>query len=335
MRFNRWMLVLFVVISGCEASQVTSDLGDSSALFDLSAVVDGSVPPPDLTGVDLWEPPPDLVAGPDLAPPPDLLPPPCGGNCTSAQLCCNNSCIPNDVSNCGACGNVCASGSCGTALSASMTTQPADWQFNGSATWDNVVMSGVLTQNASTQAGSIIYKRALVADAFEVGFDFRITGSGSSGDGMGFVIETDGNDQVGAGGGGLGMTGLHGYGVELDTFNSGCGDDNGNHAAVNQLVPCGGAQPTKIRASTLLNTAIGILSDGDWWHGRVQLINGALTVRIDRNNSNNSPVLAGVSLPGFVSGTPYYFGFVASTGTFTEKHEIRNVTVTFPTKHCL
>ena len=47
--------------------------------------------------------------------------------------------------------------------------------------------------------------------------------------------------------------------------------------------------------------------------------------------------LQGVTLPGFTSGTPYYIGFGAGTGSngLAARQEIRNVAVTFGTEHCL
>jgi hypothetical protein len=54
------------------------------------------------------------------------------------------------------------------------------------------------------------------------------------------------------------------------------------------------------------------------------LANGKTTLLFDK-----------VILPGFVPGYPYYYGFSGSTGLYSERHEIRNISYTFPTARCL
>jgi len=145
--------------------------------------------------------------------------------------------------------------------------------------------------------------------------------------------------------GGLGLTG---YGVELDIFNNGpCDGGNGNHAGIDVLSACGtnAGVPTPVATSanlfdsTLPNNGVGVLSDGTWRTATVQLSSGQLSVSI--TDSTGTPVAVGnlqnVSLPGFTSGTPYYFGFSAGTGSdgMASRAEIRNVSLTFPTAHCL
>ncbi|HWE31457.1 MAG TPA: hypothetical protein VHB97_25810, partial [Polyangia bacterium] len=56
------------------------------------------------------------------------------GVCDAPSICCGTSCVnpTNDPNNCGTCGFVCASATCGQALAASMTSgaAPANWHFN-------------------------------------------------------------------------------------------------------------------------------------------------------------------------------------------------------------
>lgn len=164
------------------------------------------------------------------------------------------------------------------------------------------------------------------------------------------MIETDGSSVVGSGFGGFGVLGLHGYGVELDVFDSGpCDPGEGNHAGIDLLSACStnGGIPSAIATSGDLYTpvdagdnGVGDIGDGTWRTATVTLASGQLSVSIT-DGTTGSPVavpsLQGVSLPGLVSGTPYYFGFGAGSGSNgnASRQEIRNVNVTFGTQRCL
>jgi hypothetical protein len=47
-----------------------------------------------------------------------------------------------------------------------------------------------------------------------------------------------------------------------------------------------------------------------------------------------TPLLS-ASLPNFVAGERYYFGFSGGTGMLTEKHAVRNILVAFGSPRCL
>src|SRR5262249_31923247 len=146
---------------------------------------------------------------------------------------------------------------------------------------------------------------------------------------------------------GLGFTGaiaaggasnLYGYGVELDTYgndgtNHACGETvDGHHVNVHTFLP--------------RSTAGGILPpppgppqpfprvEANWHPAPIPLSGGKLTVAITQGGSEVT-VLSGVTLTGFTSGTSYYFGFAGSTGQFSERAELRNFKVVFPTARCL
>jgi hypothetical protein len=217
-----------------------------------------------------------------------------------------------------------------------MATQPSDWTFNGSATYDATAQTGVLTPAVNSQTGTIIYQNAIVTDSFVVRFDFRISTRGA--DGMGFMIEKAGNSVVGGGGDGLGMVGLDGYGVELDDYDNGlCSDFNDNHTAVDRLTACDvSGQPAALASSANLNAVYGYdIADGQWRTCTIHVANGAVSVTIDQDGSSNRAALSNVRLTGFTTGDLYYFGFSGATGAFSQTQEIRNVTITFPTPRCL
>jgi hypothetical protein len=253
-----------------------------------------------------------------------------------------------DAANCGACKNACASGVCGKSISA-FASDTAAWSFNGgdgsAPRWDSTSQTLVLTEAGSPQdAASVIYPNAIALDDFDLSFEIRFDISIGRSDGVGFVLERDGAGVVGAPAGGLGMQGLHGWGVELDIFNDGeCGDADDNHAGVDSLASCGGGEPTPLATSANLDDSgqqgggIGDVADGGWRTVQVHAVSGKLTVEIINPGNNNfdQVVLSSVALTGLTLGAPYWFGFSAGTGTLASRQEIRNVNLAFPSNRCL
>jgi Bacterial lectin len=264
--------------------------------------------------------------------------PPSDGGCTGVKVICGTACVDptSDPDHCGGCDTVCNSALCGVTLAADMSTLPANWTFNGAAVYDPVVESARLTTaNANNVAGTVVYGHAIVTDSFTASFQFRIGANGSAGafDGMGFMIEANGPTALGSIGGGLGMEGLDGFGVELDIYNNGqCGDSNSDHVGIDMLSDCAGL-PTSIFASSALTSATTPinLDDAQWHAAVVQLSAGAMSVTIELE-----PVATNIALTGFAGGTAYYYGFGGAIGNNTgAQTEIKNVTVTFPTPRCL
>jgi hypothetical protein len=260
--------------------------------------------------------------------------------CTGTQILCGGACVDptSDPNHCGACGVVCSSGLCGTSVSADMTSAPSTWRFNGSAAWSSTGPSAQMTAaGAPGVTGTAIYQNAIATDAFTADFQFRIgAGGGGRYDGMGFMIETSTATAVGSPNGGLGMGGLGGYGVEFDVYDNGqCGDTSSDHVGVDALSPCSSnsSMPTSLFASADLTSKIN-LADGQWHAATVTLSNGAMSVTVDAN-----AIAQSVALPGFVAGTPYYYGFSGATGGNPGnggiQTEVKSVRMTFPTPRCL
>jgi len=262
----------------------------------------------------------------------------CTIKCNSSYTSCNGACVDlaSDANHCGGCTTVCSGGLCGTTLSADMSARPQNWTFNGVAVWDSTGPSARLTQaNTEQVSGTAVYNHAIVTDAFDASFQFRIGANGGGAfDGMGFMIETNGPTALGSNAGGLGMEGLTGFGVELDIYNNGqCGDSNSDHVGVDRLNDCGNGLLTSLFASPALTGTVN-LDDAQWHTATVDLAAGAISVTVDAH-----AVATGVALTGFVSGTSYYYGFAGAIGggggSLGAQTEVKGVTVTFPSPRCL
>ena len=235
------------------------------------------------------------------------------GGCEEGEILCGSSCVnpATDPSHCGGCGTVCATGICGTTLAADMSAAPPNWTFNGTAAWSAAGPSAVMTQaKTHNVAGTVVYNHPIVTAGFVASFQFRIgANGGGQWDGMGFMLETEGPTALGAPGAGLGMSGLDGFGVELDIYNNnGCGDSNANHVGIDQLTSCGSGELTSLYASGDLGSMLNLF-DAQWHTAVVNLLGGTITVTIDGNS-----VVSSFLLSQFVSGTSYYFGFAGGIG---------------------
>jgi hypothetical protein len=186
-----------------------------------------------------------------------------------------------------------------------------------------------------------VYDHAIALDALDAEFDFRLgLGGGTRSDGIGFMIQQSGATAVGGNGSGLGMTGLTGYGVELDIYdNALCGDTNADHVGIDDLTVCDTAQgtPTSLFASGDLSSVVDF-GDAHWHHASIVLAQGALSVSVD-----GTKAATGVALPSFHAGQPYYLGFAGGTGGLVPsgggpggyRQEVKNIVITFPTPRCL
>jgi len=327
------LLVGGIILPACELLSTSGLTGGSppreedASSVDAIDTVDGSVQPDGRSDAAADDAPGDgrVPCGPDGG---GIL---CGGQCVDPS---------NDPKNCNGCGNACPTGVCGTSVSASMATAPTSWTFNGVASFNGFAPSAELTPVGNYQAGSVVYDDPIVVDSFSVTFEFRMgLNGGTRSDGIGFMIEQDGATALGGTGAGLGMTGLSGYGVELDIYDNGvCGDSNNDHVGIDDLSICSAKEGTPTSLTTADVTGTVDLADAHFHAAEVSLKKGALSVTIDGNS-----VVTDVPLPNLKVGGAYYFGFAGGTGgllaadggTGGYRQEIRDVVITFPTPRCL
>jgi hypothetical protein len=256
----------------------------------------------------------------------------------------------------------CAAGACGTQVSASMTagSAPDGWSFNApksfasGAHYDSSHDVAVVTENVPNSVGSIFYRIPIVTDIVDIGFEARIVPAiDGHADGMAFMLVADDPSVAniptafGASGGGLGMAGatvpgsgkaLSGVGLELDCYDndnpqSRCGESiRGEHVNIDSLGGCPVDQwtlPAPIAAPVEME-----LADGQWRTVAIHIEDAKMTVSITVAGKTIVP-FDEVPLPGFVNGGSYYYGFSGATGFYSERHELRNVSFSFPTPRCL
>jgi len=167
-----------------------------------------------------------------------------------------------------------------------------------------------------------------VRSAFTLEFRYSITQDpgATAGDGMAFMLANERIDHTFLGniGGSLGVAGLKGFGVELDTYNNGqCGDIPDDHVGIMSLESCGAGFPKDLFPPVpvpLKNTS-GTCT--------IVLAGSELTVSL-----NNRVVTKGV-LPGYRPGVPYRFGFGAGTGAAVGRHAVSGVKLSFDSNRCL
>jgi hypothetical protein len=190
------------------------------------------------------------------------------------------------------------------------------WLRPGSAN-SAVVDSGsrvTLTPDAPTQQGQVWWHSPVASDGLTATFTSDIAGAGTPwADGMTFGLldgTADPATAVGSGGGGLGLGGLPGAGVVLDTFDNATGT-NVNIVAV-ATSDSGGLvylQPVSSAGPSLHNATHRF--DVAYRAGRLQLREDGVLVRD-----------VALSLPSTV-----IVGFTAATGGYQERHSVTDVTI--------
>jgi hypothetical protein len=223
-------------------------------------------------------------------------------------------------------GLTCPAGfTCGTSFA--LTNPPELWTFNGAAIYQEVAMSPfIILSDGTDKAGTTIYANPIATDSFVVTFQAQLAL-----DGLGFFLETNGPTAVGGANGGFGMSGLTGYGIELDTFQNACGGDPpANHVGIDDLSQvCG---PTNsVQVSMFTAPVSAALTDGSYHPVEIDFNQGTVTVLV-----SGTTVISGFAIPGFPVGQQFFYGFGGSNGAADASPEIvKNVGVTFPTPRCL
>ena len=71
------------------------------------------------------------------------------------------------------------------------------------------------------------------------------------------------------------------------------------------------------------------LENSGWHTAVISFEGGAVAVTLDGFST-----ISAYALPGWTAGTSYFFGFTASGGALGDRHEVRNVQMTFPAPRC-
>lgn len=166
--------------------------------------------------------------------------------------------------------------------------------------------------------------------SFSTFFRFRFTSAGGScdsvttcgADGLVFVVQTQGNN-VGGVGGGIGYQGiLNSLGIEFDTWNNGGIDDNSsNHAGIDLN--------GNVDAVTQIEVTEADMNNGDVWNAWVDYdstagVNGLLEVRLTRSAARPAAALLtyDVNLATVLGSTNAFVGFTSGTGAAFANHDV-------------
>jgi hypothetical protein len=181
-----------------------------------------------------------------------------------------------------------------------------------------------LTSGARDQAGSVWAKTKLRPTAsFRTTFELAMTGGAGHGDGLAFVLQSDGRRVLGGLGGSIGYGGLsHSVAVELDTYANPTDVDD-NHVAIvtggradepQDAVPA----PTPLFGQSL---RVRISYDATAQVMKVwlrPLTPGALESRV---------LTRDINLKSTLGDKRFWIGFTAGTGESVSTQEIHNWTV--------
>jgi Bacterial lectin/Domain of unknown function (DUF1929) len=200
---------------------------------------------------------------------------------------------------------------------------------NGSASYDGLTHTFVLTPDAGGQAGSAMLNHRIdLSYDFQASFDVYLGDNSNGADGLAFVLQNDlrGANAIGAAGGNYGAIGINsGLGIALDTFqNANFGDMVGDHTDFFNS----GASLETSRISDQLPIGGGNAKDGHWHNVMVSwnASNHTLTYWVDGTQMNtlNENIVA-----KYLGGSQYaYLGFTGGTGGAHNLQEVHLDTLT-------
>lgn len=185
------------------------------------------------------------------------------------------------------------------------------WIAAGSAVATDAGLGIELTGDVQSQAGAVWWGAEYTFDAFDVTATFSIEDITPGADGCGFGWVPGLAYGSTGGGTGYGLTGLNGYFVAIDTYQS------GTEPAAPYLLLSG---PSMGYATAGLPR----IRDGQPHELRVKLDSGKVSAWVDSFQYFNE-----VELPGYVPFNGRW-GFAGGTGSFFERHYVSKMTMTFP-----
>ncbi len=194
---------------------------------------------------------------------------------------------------------------------------PTSWKLNGSASTTGTAGAVQLTPAQQFQAGSAFSALPVPTAGLAASFTAQI-GGGTGADGLTFSLIDAAKhtpSSLGTGGGGLGVGGLSGIGVALDTYQNAQAGSNNFVGVVSTTVNSPSVTwlatapvPTSLRTGTHKVT--------------VSVNAGAITVLVDGNRLINAYRPAAGLIPANA-----YAGFTAGTGMITDMHTVSDVVI--------
>ncbi|MFJ3904929.1 choice-of-anchor D domain-containing protein [Streptomyces sp. NPDC090025] len=189
---------------------------------------------------------------------------------------------------------------------------PNGWTYNGGAALSGTTLQ--LNTLATAQRGTAIQGTAIPSARLKARFTATI-GGGTGADGLALLLLDAARatpKSLGAGGGGLGYSGLPGVAVTLDTYDNGAADPSANFVAV----ATSGSGGTLRYAAT--STKVPNLRSGSHTVDAVVTTTGRLQISVD----GTRVIDVAVTLPKNV-----LVGFGAATGGRTDRHAVTAVRI--------
>jgi len=207
--------------------------------------------------------------------------------------------------------------------------------LNGAAqittTADGEVLRLVSANKVGGQSGTAFTTGTVDTNTFSTSFSFRITESGGEGggaDGLMFILQTSGQNVVGAEGGFFGyqnhFSGAtlfpNSLGVEFDSYS------NSNIPGIREsLYQHVGIDTNGYVDSLVMTSDIGgSLKDGSVWYSWIDYNGTTLEVRLNQSGVRPDPALLAfdINLSGLLGGDSAYAGFGAGVGSGYGNHDI-------------
>jgi fibronectin type 3 domain-containing protein len=176
-----------------------------------------------------------------------------------------------------------------------------------------------LTDGGTAETASAFSTNAFDVTRFTTQFNFQL--SNATADGFTFAIQGVGANAVGAGGGGLGYSGLaKSVAVKFDLYN------NAGEGTSSTGLYTNGATPTNVGSINLIPAGINLRS-GHVFSASITYDGTTLKVTITDTSTNVSASQSyAVNIPAIVGGNTAFVGFTAGTGGLSANQNIRSWT---------
>ncbi|EFC46984.1 peptide N-glycanase [Naegleria gruberi] len=184
----------------------------------------------------------------------------------------------------------------------------------------------IITENKTSQCGSIVFNDQLDVRDMVIEFSFQLTKNGTGADGFALIMHSNDNAaQMGAPGSGMGYEGIpNSIAIEFDTYQTfdRTRDPDSNHISIQTRYdkPNSAHHDYSLKCTTSLPIT---LSDGKIHNCQLLIQGGKLSIILEKEYL----ILKDVSVDFervFGKGKKFRIGLTASTGGLSEEHKIVN-----------